>query len=547
MGREDSHSDSTVPGAYSPQPNPQPAEPIRGRASVPQPGSAHPGQAQPAPVPPLPPPLASPAATPPPVAPPSPRRRPWMWPLVAVLSVLALVIAGLVVVRSGGWWGSGADRATLTFAHPEPSPSPVLDGVAEDAPMPDPAAIRTVLDKVITESVVSGARVSVRDLATGQPLYERDPNVPTVPASTTKLLTAAAVLATRGPAYRIPTRVVAGAQPGEVVLVGGGDPTLAVDDSGTYPGAARLDTLAEQVKQALGGVSPTRVVVDSSLFSGPVYGPGWDSDVPTGGFVGPITALMTDGGRIDPTKARAAERYAQPDLAAGRAFARLLGVAPNAVSRGSAPAPAAEAAPSSAAPSPEGASLAPGTELGRVESPPMVRLVEIMLSESDNVVAEALGRQVALARNQPASFDGAAAAMTAVLAELGVPVDTIHLADASGLSRRNRIAPSVLTSLLVRAADGSRPELGALFSGLPVAAWSGTLADRFRQAAAGVGVVRAKTGTLSGVNALSGVVATADGRLLAFAALAEDVSAGPDPAQRALDRIAATLAACGCR
>ena len=56
----------------------------------------------------------------------------------------------------------------------------------------------------------------------------------------TWLLTAAAVLATRGPAYRIPTRAVAGATPGEVVLVGGGDPTLAIDDNGHYPGAARL-------------------------------------------------------------------------------------------------------------------------------------------------------------------------------------------------------------------------------------------------------------------------------------------------------------------
>ena len=97
-----------------------------------------------------------------------------------------------------------------------------------------------------------------------------------MPASTTKLITAATVLAARGPAYRIATRVVAGSAPGEVVLVGGGDPTLAINATGSYPGAARLDLLAAQVKKALGGTAPTKVTVDTSLFPGPVYGPGWD-------------------------------------------------------------------------------------------------------------------------------------------------------------------------------------------------------------------------------------------------------------------------------
>ena len=71
-----------------------------------------------------------------------------------------------------------------------------------------------------------------------------------------------------------------------------------------------------------------------------------------------------------------------------------------------------------------------------------------MISESDNVIAEALARQVALARNQPASFDGGAAAMDAVIGELGLPADEISLADGSGLSRSNRISPSLLTDLI---------------------------------------------------------------------------------------------------
>jgi D-alanyl-D-alanine carboxypeptidase/D-alanyl-D-alanine-endopeptidase (penicillin-binding protein 4) len=83
-----------------------------------------------------------------------------------------------------------------------------------------------------------------------------------------------------------------------------------------------------------------------------------------------------------------------------------------------------------------------------------------------------------------------------------------------------------------------------------VAAFSGTLADRFGGATPGpgAGLVRAKTGTLMGVTSLAGVVADADGRLLVFAFLADAVPAtGMGRARVVLDRIGATLAACGCR
>src|SRR5690606_31970153 len=138
-------------------------------------------------------------------------------------------------------------------------------------------------------------------------------------------------------------------------------------------------------------------------------------------------------------------------------------------------------------------------------------LVEIMLERSDNVLAEALARQVALAKGQPASYEGAAAAMDAVLAELGLPDEENGLVDGSGLSRANRLTPSLLTDLLTVAARADRPELRGIFSGMPVAGYSGTLARRYGTAEPtrpGAGVVRAKTGTLSGVNTLAGIVTT---------------------------------------
>ncbi|MEV0607581.1 D-alanyl-D-alanine carboxypeptidase/D-alanyl-D-alanine-endopeptidase [Polymorphospora rubra] len=494
---------------------------------------------------------------------------------LASVLVLAVAVAGLAVVRPGpvaGWLG-GAGGGAPTADPPDPVPSAVLDGATANAPMPTREGVQAAIDPLVDpQKLGDRVNISVLDIATGEVLYERGPDALTVPASTTKLVTGLTVLAARGPSYRIPTRAVAGEQPGEVVLVGGGDPTLAVNAVGSYPGAARLDQLAEQVKAALGGVAPTRVTVDSSLYSGPIYEPGWDSDIPTGGCGGPVMALMTDAARANPKNATGCtRRFTNPDIAAGQAFAKALGLpagAVQAVSRSTAPAttpgtPSVDAtggavvstAPtgSATAPGPEGGTTAPGTELGRVQSPPMFRLVEFMLGDSENIIAEALARQVALARQQPASFVGGAAAVDAVLVELGLPEAESGLADGSGLSRTNRVTPSLLTDLILLAAGGTRPELVGIFGGLPVAGWSGTLSERFRSpaassvAVAGAGAVRAKTGTLSGVNAISGVVTTAEGRLLAFAILADQVPTDSSVAQPALDRIAAALASCGCR
>jgi D-alanyl-D-alanine carboxypeptidase/D-alanyl-D-alanine-endopeptidase (penicillin-binding protein 4) len=363
----------------------------------------------------------------------------------------------------------------------------------------------------------------------------------TTPASTTKLITAATVLAARGPAFRLTTRAVAGDEPGEVVLIGGGDPTMAINATGQFPGAARLDKLAAQVKKALGGTKPTKLTIDTSLFPGPVTGRGWSSTIISPeGQVAAIHSLMTNAGRITPVhhEVGADPRFGDPAMAAGRSFARQLGVSA-AVARGKAPAADPSAAPGT---------VAAGTELGRVQSPPLVHVVDWMLQQSDNVIAEALSRQVALAAGKPASFDGATAAMVAKLRELGLPAEEARLYDASGLSRSNAISPSLLTDLLALAASGRQPALTGMFGGLPVAGWSGTLRTRFVTPApnqVGQGIVRAKTGSLRGVNTISGALITKDGRLLVFAIMA-DATGGSLPARAALDKIAARLVACGC-
>ncbi|MEU8816024.1 D-alanyl-D-alanine carboxypeptidase/D-alanyl-D-alanine-endopeptidase [Actinoplanes sp. NPDC048796] len=394
------------------------------------------------------------------------------------------------------------------------------------------AGVKKALDPLVGSAAL-GNKVHVRvlDVASGDVLYARNADTMTTPASTTKLLTAAAVLAARGPAYRLSTRAVAGSAPGEVVLVGGGDPSLSVGAKGQFPGAARLDQLAAQVKKALGADKPTKVTIDTSLFSGPETAVGWDpSDISPGGQVSRIQSLMTNAGRIKPVHNEFGgdPRYPDPAVAAGKAFAKQLGVSAATVKRGKAP----EA----------------GRQLGAVLSPPMVQLTDWMLEQSDNTMADVLGRQVALAAGRPATFDGATDAIVKKLTDLGLPGEEADLYDASGLSRNNGISPTMLTQLLSLAASGQQPALSSLFGGLPVAGWSGTLTKRFvapKTNQIGQGVVRAKTGTLSGVNTMAGVVTTREGRLLAFAIMASG-SGNAVTARAALDRVPARLVTCGC-
>lgn len=405
---------------------------------------------------------------------------------------------------------------------PEPPRPPLLAGVRGDAPAPTTDGLRRSLQRALADRGLGrSVALSVVDVRTGRALLEQDPGRLVTPASTAKIATAVAALRVLGTDARLTTTVVAG-RGTDVVLVGGGDPTLTARDDLGYPGPARLADLAA----ALRGRAVGRVVVDDTLFSGPVLGPAWKQAYVTDGDVAPVSALAVDGGR---TSTREGSPRAQdPALAAGQALAKLLGV--RRVVHGQAPARAAV--------------------LARVQSPPMAALVEEMLTRSDNDLAEALGRHVALASGKPASFAGAARALGAALGPLlrrqGVSPALLALQDASGLSRDNRLAPAALTRLLAAAAG--HPRYAAVLTGLPVAGFDGTLASRFRSppAARAAGEVRAKTGSLSGVSALAGLVLTRDGRLLSFALIADGIGSNPR-AQQALDRLAAVLAGCGCR
>ena len=465
--------------------------------------------------------------------------------LPGVVVLLIAAGAAVFVFRPAALFGPKAAASPSAVVPPAPPPSPVLAPAPSDAPVPAADAIAAALRGPLADQRLgSHVGVQVTDAATGQSLFAQNAGDPAVPASTMKLVTSVAALAVRGPAYQMQTRAVAGQNPGEVVLVGGGDPTLSVSGAGSYPDAARLDDLAGQVRKALGGTAPTKVLVDSSLFTGPNLGPNWEPNVVDGfGYTARITALMLDGGRTNPKQLdNPSPRTSTPDIAAGQAFAKLLGLPTSGVAAGHAPAHQDASAAPSAATAP-----APGTQLGVVSSPPLVRILEEMLRTSDNTVAEMVARQVALARNEPASFAGAGTAVLDQLTDLGVPTAGVRISDGSGLSLDDRVTPQLLSAILTLAARADRPALHALFTGLPVAGYSGTLADRYRgpNGNPADGLLRAKTGTLTGINGLAGYVVDAKGRLLVFAVLADKVPTNALAAEAALDRIGTALANVG--
>ncbi|WP_369144933.1 D-alanyl-D-alanine carboxypeptidase/D-alanyl-D-alanine-endopeptidase [Streptomyces sp. R44] len=433
---------------------------------------------------------------------------PRTWQFTAGSAALGLVLAAAAVTAAGPWDGGQRTAERALAAAP-------TTGGTRHAPAPRgrDADLAALLVPLLADPGLGPLRTaSVVDTATGGQLYGEGASTPMTPASTVKIATAAAALSALGPEHRIPTTVTASPDGGTVTLTGGGDPTLD---------RARLKALAADTARALKarGRTSVRLAHDTSLYKGPALHPIGPNE-----NIAPVVALMTREGRLDDSRSGPAPRTADPAGDTATAFAGLLTEAGIKVT--------GEPAPGR---TPQGAPLA------RTYSAPLADLVERTLTNSDNDLAEALARQTALARRQPASFQGAEKAVRDELARLGVPVAGARFADGSGLDRRDRVSAALLTGLLTRAADPARPALRPLLTGLPVGGFTGTLAGRFDSAPAGAGLVRAKTGTLTGVNTLAGTVVTPDGRLLAFAFLAGRTPS-PYEAQPALDRLSAALA-----
>ncbi|MFF8910045.1 D-alanyl-D-alanine carboxypeptidase/D-alanyl-D-alanine endopeptidase [Streptomyces olivaceoviridis] len=467
------------------------------------------------------------------------------WHYTAGAATAGLALAAGVVTVAGPWDANGQrtaerDRAAALersggadhgrsgraagAPRPAPSAAPVLTGlgsatgaVGTGKTPPDANALSHVLDPLLKAPALGSSHAAaVVDVTTGDRLYGADAGKALAPASTTKIATAVAALSALGPDHRLTTRTALEPDTRELVLVGGGDPTLTAHAK--TGGWAGLRALAADTAEALDkrGIHRITLSYDTTLFTGPALHPIGVND-----NLAPISALTVDEGRTDASTDGPAPRVADPAADAATRFAAFL----------------KDAGITTTAPGPSKASTRAET-LARVSSPPLSELVERMLTNSDNDIAEALARHTALASGQPAGFGGGAKAIATQLRKLGLPMTGAAFYDGSGLNRDDRLTADLLTALLVKAGDPGRPGLRPVLTGLPVAGFTGTLSTRYTDGAAGL--VRAKTGTLTGVNTLAGTVVDKTGHLLAFAFLASDTT-NPMEAQSALDTAATAL------
>ncbi|MEU6601831.1 D-alanyl-D-alanine carboxypeptidase/D-alanyl-D-alanine endopeptidase [Streptomyces flaveolus] len=355
----------------------------------------------------------------------------------------------------------------------------------------------------------------VLDADSDSTLWDHNGATALMPASNVKLATSTAALTVLGPEHRFTTKVVYG--DGTLTLVGGGDRTLSSAD------------LAELAKTAVAGLqraglTTVKVAVDDSLFPAPTLADGWnDGYYPD--TVAPVRALVVDGRGVQDTS-----------VDAGQTFAKLLaedGIAVDGdVTRGTA--------------------RHTDVPVARHRSAPLADIVKKMLKTSDNNIAETLLRMTALGAGRPATFEGGTEVVRHVLSHrYGVSLDNFEIHDGSGLSRTDRVPAATLAQILELVTEPRYAHtLGALLDGLPVAGEAGsTLGPEYGrfddpESQCAVGKVQAKTGTLTGAIALSGLTRTDDGEWRVFSFVENGSTAAPNDIKDAMDGLAATVNGC---
>jgi D-alanyl-D-alanine carboxypeptidase len=177
-------------------------------------------------------------------------------------------------------------------------------------------------------------------------------------------------------------------------------------------------------------------------------------------------------------------------------------------------------------------------------SPTLETMIKWMLLWSDNVLAERLARLAAVTSGERFSSEGMAVTFRTVLTNFGIDPDKIAVSDGSGLSKQNRVTARAIADLLLKIRND--PKYASIYDGLPIGGVSGTLQKRFLTTAPqAVGLVHAKTGTLSGTVSLAGYVDSED-RQYIFVAIADKIPRRYSASERArdtLDRILGKIAA----
>jgi len=446
--------------------------------------------------------------------------------LITLLAAAAAALVLIVAMFAAPRFFTGSPEAFYTPASaqlPAAPPEAVTD-LDPQAPRPDTAILTAQLDAILA-SKPDGTSFSAQvvDVDSGEVLYDKDATRPGVPASSLKVATAIAALDTMGGDTQLATTTFLDGN--TLVLRGGGDVLLGDGKSDpSHPnGYAGLETLAERTAQELAerGVGEVQLWLDDSLFGDAHSNTAWDKSLFTSNNIAPIYPIAHYAGRVSDAYRAAHENDSAQQVRQVFAAALAKHVKVSQGGRGAY----------------EGCE-----EIASVLSAPLREQVKYMLLVSDNYVTETVGRLVAVNRQMDAGQ--AAQAVQQVAGELGV--QGLELFDTSGLAAKNRVSPAALTGLLRAASTSPKAEVRELVYSLPVSGYSGTLMQRLNSAA-DRGLIRAKTGSLSGVATLTGLTLTADGRLISFSIFASHPDGGLAPHKQTIDQAVSTLHSCGCR
>lgn len=438
----------------------------------------------------------------------------WVSLVIAIVVVAATTVVGVAYHQA---YRDVESAPAYELAPAQLPVHPVETALDDGTPPASPAAgfQAPLIDGELGASVV--------DLTAGQSVYEHQPDRQLLPASSTKILTATAALAGMDLDKRLET--VVEQDGGRVVIRAAGDVWL--DD-------ADLDAAAAAIGQA------DSVEIDTSVWSGPSQAEGWDPSNVAEGYIAPMEPAMLYGGRIG-AKTGDVPRSTHPAFDVAQALADRVGASQVGVVDGAPPMP----------------------QVAVMESPILRERLELMIKHSDNVMAEAIARELAVARSggQPASFADATTATLHILREIGAEVGNAQIRDNSGLSSENRLTADLLVQCLQlaasdegsagaavagatgqsRGADGANSidgDVRTLLDLLPVAGGDGTLDDRYADLSAR-GYARAKTGTLTDTSALVGIVTGRSGHTYAYGLLVNDAPILPARAQ--LDEFVSAL------
>jgi D-alanyl-D-alanine carboxypeptidase/D-alanyl-D-alanine-endopeptidase (penicillin-binding protein 4) len=436
--------------------------------------------------------------------------------------------------------------------------------VPHSAERPDPA-LRASLDAIAAD-IEDGTKIgiSVRDLGTGASLFDFHGDEPLNPASNHKLLAATAAIELLGADYRFETTF---AREGDTLYVmGGGDPSLQVED---------IESIASTLAASMHGVQ--EIVVDESFFSARRFGPGYDENGPGHSYMAPSgplslqfnTVMVTvrpgrAGEPVEVTTFPACEQVEIDSTAITmpgqglhidterRGDATVVTVR-GALAAGRTPVsirrrihdPGRYAASAlAAAIARRTGELAPSVRIGSMpaglpalhvhRSAPLHEVLTSALKWSNNFSIEQVLRTLGrLASGQPGDWNNGGDVLHRFWNALGEDPQAIAFENAAGLSASGRVTAAALTDLAALWRDGH-----GVVGALPVAGIEGTLRGRLSKTH---GRVRAKTGTLPGASALTGVVTDDAGAPRVAFAVIVNGSVSRARAQRLQDQVVYAL------